>query len=109
MDTLSIKIGLLCLLAANGFWIVIFKSPLVKHLLSYFGKEELFTNADVEYYFAGRGMWFAHNLWVCATCQAVWTYGLAAVTYVYVDGRAVMLPAYFLVLLPLVKWTQKHL
>lgn len=103
------KVGLLCLLAANGVWIVVFKSPLVKHLLSYFNKEELFTNADVENYFAVRGMWFAHNLWVCATCQAVWTSGLAAVAYAAVDGCALMLPAYFLVLLPLVKWTQKHL
>jgi uncharacterized membrane protein len=109
MDMLSWKICLLCLLAANGVWIVVFKSPLVKHLLSYISKDELFTNADVENYFTIRGMWFAQNLWVCSTCQSVWSAGLASVFYAAFRGDALLLPVYFLVLLPLVKWSQKHL
>lgn len=100
----------LCLAAANGVWIIAFKSPLVKHLLSLHSSEELITSVDVENFFLTREMWFIHNLWVCATCQAVWT--AAGTTIMLTIGTSVGLlwmPLIFLATLPFAKWTQQHL
>ena len=107
MDLLII--WFLCLSAANGVWIVVFKSPLVKHLLS-LRVDELYTSKDVENFFLARDMWFLHNLWVCATCQAVWTAALAALMVTIGAALSIVwLPFVFLVTLPFTKWTQNHL
>lgn len=103
---------LICLAVANGVWIVVFCSPLVRHLIMRYVEveEELHTSTDVENFFLARGMWFAHNLWTCPTCQAVWTAALATACLVITPSASVWLsPIVFLATLPFIKWTQKHL
>jgi hypothetical protein len=101
---------IVCLAAANGAWIVIFKSPLVKHLLSLSCDEELITSVDVENFFLTRDLWFLHNLWVCATCQAVWTSAFATIMlFLFTSVGLLWMPVVLLATLPFAKWTQKHL
>lgn len=95
---------------ANGLWIIIFKSPLVAHVLSRYIEEELETTRDVENYLMAQRLWFAHNLWVCAVCQAVWTSAAATIIFVVlVPSWFWGAPLTFLATLPVIKWTQKHL
>lgn len=99
-----------CTACANGLWLVIFKSPLVKHIASHFTDADMCTSADLENYFLARRWWFVHNLWTCTTCQAVWTSAVATLAfYTAVPVSLLFSPIIFLATLPFVKWTQKHL
>lgn len=103
---------LICLAIANGVWVVVFCSPLIRHVITHYVEleEELYTSTDVENFFLARKMWFAHNLWTCATCQAVWTAAFATICFVMAPGISVWAsPIIFLATLPFAKWTQKHL
>jgi hypothetical protein len=56
-----------------------------------------------------RKWWFVHNLWTCATCQAVWTSGAASLLLcMHHPSLILMSPLLFLATLPVIKWTQKH-
>ena len=101
---------LFAMAVANGFWIVMFRSPLVRHLVSHYTGEELYTQTDLENFLLGRDLWFAHNLWTCPTCQAVWTTATAILVFLVTSPIWILAsPLIFLATLPFVKWTQKHL
>lgn len=95
-----------------GLWFIVFKSPLVVHLLDRCIAGEFTTPNDVSNYLLVNRRWFLHGLWTCPACQAVWTSGFTAVAFTAgAWGPAGLLfsPILLLILLPSIRCLQKNL
>lgn len=86
-------IALFAVLTAAGIWFMIFRAPLVPHLIRIFDDEDVETSDDAKEWFLKKELealksrekfrifyvGFASGVYHCSDCQGVWTGLLAAV------------------------------
>lgn len=68
-------------LPAVGLWIIVFRSPLVNHLLEVLSTKTPMTSDDVDMWLANRGRFKLLTLRNCIWCQAFWTTVVAVLSY----------------------------
>lgn len=101
-----------CLLPCLGAWVILFRSPLLPHLVEWLVTKEPMTSSDLEDLLLRRGSFFLYGLYTCLWCQAFWTSAAAAIAYGVFFGDAWKIPLYALTVYPITSfavWKLKHL